>query len=422
LVFVKQKGGPMMARIAAPLRRVGLFFVHSILVPTYRIIFSIRRMVHKIVLPAKHQLVYLVSNKYATHGLIIFIVASVVCVNLQARDVRAETIGQKSLLYQIVAEDDANIVEVVEAGSGFVNLGARSSYFSDTVVDARQHMDTAFLGDSFFQTKTDSMDSVSEFKTQKRDEIETYIVQEGDTLGQIAERFGIKVTTILWANNLSFTSTIRPGDSLSILPKDGVLYTVKSGDTLSSIAKKYDVEIEDVLEENNLSTSQTLAIGKELLLVGGSPQSTTSPTTSSIRSTTSVAELFTAPTTTSPSSSNDGWHWPTDWRVITQYYGWRHTGLDVDGDYSTNSYAARGGVVIYSGWRSGYGLTVEIDHGDGFMTRYAHHASNYVSVGQVVSGGQAIAQTGTTGRSTGTHLHFEIIYNGKFQNPLDYVR
>jgi len=418
---LKQKGGPVVTHAAAPLHRVGLFLVRSTLVPTYRLFFSVRRTIQRLVLPAKHQLAYVISNKYAAHGLIVIITFSVAYVNLQARDVRAETFGQESLLYQLVAEEDLNVIEVVEAGSPIVNLGARSNYFSDTVVDARQHIDTDFFGDPFSSTTTGVTERVPAASVPSRSETETYLVQEGDTLGQIAERFGLNVTTILWANGLSFTSTIRPGDSLSILPQDGVLYTVKSGDTLATIASKYDVEIEDVLEENNLSASQTLAIGDELLLVGGSPLSTTTPSTSSVRSTTSVAELFTAPTTTSPSSSG-GWYWPTDWRIITQYYGWRHTGVDIDGDYGTNSYAARDGVVIYSGWRSGYGLTVEVDHGDGYVTRYAHHAANYVSVGQVVSAGQALAQTGTTGRSTGTHLHFEVILSGSFQNPLDYVR
>ena len=243
-----------------------------------------------------------------------------------------------------------------------------------------------------------------------------YEVQEGDTLGQIAERFGLNLSTVLWGNDLSYTSTIQPGDKLNILPADGVLYTVRSGDTLSSIASYYDVDVDTVMSQNSISSADRLAIGDELLLPGGEP-----PTpTSTARSSSSVAELFYAPS--SGSASGYGWVWPTDWRTITQYYGWGHTGLDIDGDYSTHNYASRGGVVVYSGWRSGYGLLVEIDHGDGFVTRYAHNAQNYVGYGETVYAGQAIAQLGTTGRSTGTHLHFEIIKNGKFQNPLDYIR
>ena len=143
--------------------------------------------------------------------------------------------------------------------------------------------------------------------------------------------------------------------------------------------------------------------------------------------TSSLAKVFSAPQQGSSqrrgSASGTGdWVWPTDWRVITQYFTWKHTGIDIDGDYTTNNYASADGVVIYSGWRRGYGETVEVDHGNGIVTRYAHNSALYVKTGDVVSAGQAVARTGSTGRSTGSHIHFEVIVNGKFKNPLDYVR
>jgi murein DD-endopeptidase MepM/ murein hydrolase activator NlpD len=417
LILLKRHGGPALQRIAAPAKSVGLFFVTFIGVPSYRLLFFFRRTFFRVALPAKHRIIYLISNKYAVHALVIIITMSVTFVNLGARDVRAETFGQQSILYGLVSEDDLGTMVVVEAGTSVTNLGARSSYYADTVVDARLHIDTDYISESFVTSETGEIQVDTTADVPTRDGIETYTVQEGDTLGQIAEQFGLKTTTILWANSLTFTSTIRPGNELSILPSDGVLYTVRSGDTLSTIASKYDVDIDEIKSQNNISGS-VLSIGKELLLAGGEPPT---PTTTS-RATSSVAELWTAPSSSSASPAVGGWVWPTDWRVITQYYGWRHTGLDIDGDYSTNNYASRAGTVIYSGWRSGYGITVEIDHGDGFMTRYAHNAQNYVSTGEYVYAGQAIAQLGTTGRSTGTHIHFEIIKNGKFQNPLDYIR
>lgn len=394
---------------------MGLFFVRFAGVPSYRFVFFLRRSLQHIVRPAKHRLVYLISNRYAAHALIVIIVVSVAFINLGARDVRAETFGQNSILYHLVSIDDSNVVEIVEAGSSQVVLGQPSSYFSDTVLDPRLHADLDYLSEGYVTERTGQRETEVRV-VPERDEIETYVVQEGDTLGQIAEKFGLSLSTILWGNNLSYNSTIRPGDELSILPVDGVLYTVRSGDTLSSIAGRYEVDIDTILVQNDLSSASTLSIGKKLLLPGGEP-----PTpTSTARSNTSVADLFVAPSSSSPSSS--GWLWPTDWRVITQYYGWKHTGLDIDGDYSCNNYASRDGVVIFSGWRNGYGLTVEIDHGDGFMTRYAHNAQLYVNTGERVYAGQAVGQLGTTGRSTGTHIHFEIIKNGKFQNPLDYIR
>lgn len=396
---------------------IGLFFVRRFYVPAYRLTFFIRRYVQKVLLPAKHRVVFIISNRYTTHVLMILIVAGVTWVNLSARDVRAEDFGQQSLLYQLVAQDDSAVLEVVEAGSPVVNLGSSSSYLVGTVVDARRHIDLDFLeGTATPVTGDESPSAAPQIPT--RSEIETYAVQEGDTLGKIAESYGLSLSTILWSNGLTYTSTIRPGQELKILPTDGVLYTVKSGDTLSKIARNYSVDVETIMEQNAMTSAHKLAIGDELLLPGGEPPSPVTTT----RSSASITTLFSAPSVSAPNAVVDGWVWPTDWKVITQYYGWRHTGIDVDGDYTTSSYAARGGVVIYSGWRSGYGLSVEVDHGDGYVTRYAHHSKNYVAVGDVVSAGQVLAQTGTTGRSTGTHLHFEIIRNGKFQNPLDYVR
>ncbi len=351
------------------------------------------------------------------HVMMVLIVVGVTWVNLSARDVRAEDFGQQSLLYKLVSDDDSSVLEVVEAGSPIVTLGTHSSYLEGTVVDARRHIDQDFLEDTA-TTEVGTQEPAQTIDVPKRTETQVYVVQDGDTLGRIAEAYGLSLSTILWSNGLTYTSTIQPGDELSILPVDGVLYTVKNGDTLSRIARNYSVDVDTIMSQNGLASANRLAIGDKLLLPGGEPPSPVSTS----RSSASITTLFTAPSVSAPSAAIGGWVWPTDWHTITQYYGWRHTGVDIDGDYTTSSYAARGGVVIYSGWRSGYGLSVEVDHGDGYVTRYAHHSKNYVAVGDVVSTGQVLAQTGTTGRSTGTHLHFEVIRNGKFQNPLDYVR
>lgn len=417
MIFLKQHGGEWLKKLAAPFKVTGLFFIRFIGIPLYRLLFFVRRYIQKVLLPAKHRFLFLISNRYTIHVVMIVIVTGVTWVNLSARDVRAEDFGQKSLLYHLVAQDDFETLEVVEAGSPVVMLGARSSYLTGTVVDARRHVDQDFLEET--ATTDVGEDTATEsVVVPSRTETETYVVQEGDTLGRIAESYGLSLSTILWSNGLTYTSTIQPGQSLSILPVDGLLYIVKNGDTLSRIARNYSVDVETIMRQNGLESANRLAIGDKLLLPGGEPPS---PVTTS-RSSASITTLFTAPSVTAPSVVIGGWVWPTDWHTITQYYGWRHTGVDIDGDYTTSSYAARGGVVIYSGWRSGYGLCVEVDHGDGYVTRYAHHSKNYVAVGEVVSTGQVLAQTGTTGRSTGTHLHFEVIRNGKFQNPLDYVR
>ncbi|MFA4845192.1 MAG: M23 family metallopeptidase [Patescibacteria group bacterium] len=414
LILVKRHGGSFFFRLADPAKGVSLFFVRVFGVPVVRLILLARRYVDRVLYPAKHKLIFLISNRFTVHVMMGLIVVSVVFVNISARDVRAEDFGQKSLLYQLVSADEFYQLEVVEAGSAVVTLGVSSSYTDDTIIDARRHMDLDYLEEVYVTSQTGQEEA--EVVVPERASIETYAIQQGDTLGAIAEKFGLSLSTILWSNNLTYTSTIQPGDDLSILPVDGVLYTVKSGDTLSSIARNFSVDTKTVMAQNGIESADRLSIGDKLLLPGGEPPASVA----TARRSASISELFTAPS--SSFAAIGGWAWPTDWRVITQYFTWRHTGIDIDGDYSTYSYASRDGVVIYSGWRTGYGLTVEVDHADGYVTRYAHNSKNFVSVGEVVSAGQALAQTGSTGRSTGTHLHFEIIRNGRFQNPLDYVR
>lgn len=389
-----------------------MLLVRWIGIPGYRLFFFLKHHMVSVLRPTKHRVLMVITNRYTIHVVMIFLVASVVFVNVQTREVRAESFGQKSILYSLVAIDDLQTVEVVGADERVVFTGEQSSYLSDTILDPRAHIDFNYLEEAYV-TPTTGGDSASAPSAPKREAVETYIVQEGDTLGAIAERFSLNLSTVLWSNGLSFRSTIRPGQSLKILPRDGVVYKVRSGDTLSRIAKRHGVDADKILSENKIASADKLQIGQELLIPGGEPLQTAQ------RITAPVSNLFTAPSKTAADGS---WVWPTDWHTITQYYGWRHTGVDVDGDYSTYSYAARDGVVIYNGWRGGYGLTVEIDHGDGYVTRYGHHSKNLVSKGEYVTAGQAIAKTGTTGRSTGTHLHFEVIKNGKFQNPLDYVR
>jgi len=196
------------------------------------------------------------------------------------------------------------------------------------------------------------------------------------------------------------------------------LFQVKSGLILDNIAKKYKIEAADINTSNQLDASAPLKIGMQLLLPGATEIAIA---TAPIKRVPVGIKSIIAPAPTTKSTGSN-WVWPTNWHVITQYYGWRHTGIDIDGDYSTFSIAAHEGVVSFTGWRNGYGLTVEMDHGNGLKTRYAHNSKIYVSKGDVVAAGGRLAQTGTTGNSTGTHLHFEVLLNGQFQNPLSYVR
>jgi len=247
-------------------------------------------------------------------------------------------------------------------------------------------------------------------KDRPRDSITEYIVQGGDTISLIAEKFDISIQTIKWSNGLS-SDYIKPGQSLKILPVAGVLHIVKSGDSLASLAAKYSASEQAIADVNWLDPPFILQSGQELMIPGGVIVTPSTPAQPSIPSTPSASPVSGTGTFITPTSG-----------YISQYY-WRwHRAIDIASKSAPNVWAADSGRVIYSGWdSSGYGLTILIDHGNGFVTRYAHASSLYVKTGQYVNRGDAIMRMGSTGRSTGTHLHFEVILNGIKQNPLAYL-
>lgn len=409
-----------------PLRPLARFFVRFLAVPTYHLSFGLRKASGRLWRPAKNKFMYLISNRYTVHAVMLMIALTVGTINLGTNEVRAESFGQKSLLYSLVSTQDSELIEeyaISESVPERVSVSYRGpgavsavTYGIDDLSD--EAMATAVVSGGSLSTPiiTEGSSSVA-----PRDAVETYAVQTGDTLSSIATKFGISLNTLLWSNSLSVRSVLRPGDSLTILPVSGVAHKVKSGDTLSKIASTYSVTADEILAYNNLADADDLAVGDQLVIPGGTIQYA-----APAKRTTTIGSVFTTPTTTSsaaPTTAGSGaMIWPTDLRVITQYFGWRHTGIDIDCYNANINYAADDGIVQYSGWKGGYGYAVEINHGNGIVTRYGHHAKLYVSAGTQVSKGTPLGVCGTTGRSTGTHLHFEVILNGKFQNPLEYIR
>lgn len=254
----------------------------------------------------------------------------------------------------------------------------------------------------------------------ERDSVIEYTVQQGDTISTIAEKHNITTATVLWANHLSDHSIIRPGEKLKILPVSGVMHIVKSGETLLAIANKYDVEPEEVAKANELVSANQLQINQGLIIPGGRPPATETKTTQLAN----FSQIFTSsPEPEEPSSVSDsGYVWPTPSRRITQYYWVNHKAIDVGGSSNDTIVATKAGRVEFSGWSSnGYGNNVLINHGNGIKTRYAHLSQLWIETGDQVEQGEALGKKGTTGRSTGVHLHFEIIINGVKVNPLSYL-
>lgn len=259
--------------------------------------------------------------------------------------------------------------------------------------------------------------------TGVRKEIIYYTVQNGDTVSTISRRFGLTVNTILWANNLTSFSLIRPGDRLAILPYSGVLYTVKKGDTLARIANTYGVDLEKILSCNNLGNN--LIVGQKIVVPGAKKINNTvavsKPASTNYTGISVIKDLIKNP---GVKATGNKMAWPTVGTRITQYFSWRHNGVDIANKIGTPIYAADSGTVVIAqgGYNGGYGNTIVIDHGGGKKTRYGHASKLFVKVGDQVEKGENIAAMGSTGRSTGPHLHFEVLINGARYNPLNYIR
>ena len=253
----------------------------------------------------------------------------------------------------------------------------------------------------------------------------SYTVRPGDNVETIAQRFGLLPTTITWSNRdvEDNPDILRIGQVLDILPIDGVWYTVQSDDTLSGIADKFKAKIDDIIKSplNNLTAGSNLLPGVKILIPGGvkpfvpkvvEVQSSRAPAPAAGTRYNGPAPNFTA---------GGNFLWPTQ-GVITQGFWYGHRGIDIANAIGIPVRAADGGYVTYAGWSNvGYGYMVMIDHGNGFVTLYAHLSQWYVDGGQAVARGQIIGAMGSTGNSTGPHTHFEVRYGGVPQNPLIYL-
>ena len=253
-----------------------------------------------------------------------------------------------------------------------------------------------------------------------REGIIEYIVLAGDSVSTIAAQFEVSVNTILWENNLSAYSLIRPGNKLMILPMTGVTYSVKRNETLSSIAAKYGVEQNVIIEANKLGGGGILAVGQKLIIPGGKEPYVAPKTVARSFPAASVTDLFKPENLKSVVSNKLAW--PTVGARITQYYSWRHHAVDIANKTGTPIYACDTGVIEVAGWGTGYGNQIVIDHGGGRKSRYGHMSKFYVVKGQVVEKGEVIGAMGSTGNSTGPHLHFEYIINNVKYNPFNYLK
>lgn len=259
------------------------------------------------------------------------------------------------------------------------------------------------------------------FKTdisqKPRDKVVNYTVQNGDTLSTIARKFDVSEDTIRWANDMT-NDNINVGDDLKIPPVTGIVHKVAKGETVYSIAKLYGTDPQQIVDFpfNEFVNPQTFTLVEgQILIVPNGVKPSEKP---------SVRQQYIVQGPVGQVSSA-GFTWPVR-GIITQFASWYHMALDIAAPYGTPIVAAQNGTVslVNTGtYDGGYGNNVYVDDGNGFKSHYAHMSAVNVSAGQVVTAGKTIiGWIGLTGRTTGPHVHFEILHNGVLVNPLSYLQ
>jgi murein DD-endopeptidase MepM/ murein hydrolase activator NlpD len=240
---------------------------------------------------------------------------------------------------------------------------------------------------------------------------------------------------LIASNDLDDPDLLPTGWQLKILPVPGVLYRVAEGDTLNRIAARYGVAVRDILRANDLESSELIAAGQELVLPGARPvvAHTGASETGLASDAAAVVNAAPAASTDRPTQqlaslpvARPGFAWPARGPITTYFgeVGWTsprgHAGLDISAPWGAPVVAAAGGqVLLATRAGGGYGIEIILDHGDGLRTVYGHLSELDVQAGEGVSRSQLIGLVGSTGFSTGPHLHFEVRQNGELRNPLN---
>ncbi len=422
-------------------RRPAFWLWNALFYPVVVLAYRLCRFVKRFIsaqLSAHGRLSVLFTHRYVVKVAVLVLTFLVTATNIYASEgaPKSEDVtGQQSLLAKLTGGLDEDVL-VEEAVDTVETANEGVSYINDQAVSSQDYYNVN--GDEPQPAGQPEVAEVPEEETVSpinavrvapeaaatqdqpltRTQIVEYVVKPGDNIGSIASSFGLLPGTVLTANDLGPRSIIREGQKLRILPVDGIVYKTRRGDTLTKISKTYKSEPAKITEINGLADSDTLDAGIELVLPDGKlPPPPPRPS--------NYASKALIPPPAADRIGLGQLLWPTSARRITQYFKRKHTGMDIAGPIGTPIYAADDGVVVYSGWNSGgYGNMIIIDHGGGLYTRYGHSTKLVARVGDRVKRGDVISLMGSTGRSTGPHLHFEVmrgdVHNRK--NPLDYIK
>jgi len=275
--------------------------------------------------------------------------------------------------------------------------------------------------------------------TRPRQDIVKYIVEDGDTVFGIAEKYGLSPETILWGNYTVLQDnphSLKVGQELSILPVDGVYWQwlAENKGGLPGFAKYFGVQVDDILNlpANHLDVaavgdinSPNIPDGTWLIIPGGKRELISwSAPLGVTRENPASARVLGPGACDAVSGGAVGYGtfiWPANNHTLSGFdYSPIHRGIDIAGNEGEAVYATDAGVIVYAGWNNyGYGNMVMIDHGNGFQSLYAHMSAFNVGCGQSVGQGDVIGAIGTTGSSSGSHLHFEILSSTYKINPWD---
>jgi hypothetical protein len=265
--------------------------------------------------------------------------------------------------------------------------------------------------------------------TRSRTNVIEYSVTTGDSVFGIAQSFNLHPETILWANYDQLNDSpdmLNPGMMLNVPPVDGVYYQWQESDTLESVAAKFDATVQDILswEGNNFDLTNPQVEPKQWIMIPNGHREFRQWLVPTIARTNSgVSKSVLGPGACegdySGAYGSGAFAWPTASQTLSGNDFWSgHLGIDIAGSFGDGVFASDAGVIVFAGWANGgYGNMVMVDHGNGYQTLYAHLNSVSAACGQSVYTGTYIGAIGSTGNSTGPHLHFEVRYMGGFISP-----
>ena len=249
-----------------------------------------------------------------------------------------------------------------------------------------------------------SNDGVADNGDPVSDQVSVYVIRKGDSIAQIADMFGVSANTILWANNLKKGDKLVEGDTLIILPVSGVSIVVSKGQTLKSIAKKYNVDVTDIAALNGIAEDAKLTVGDQLIIPDAE-------ITDDGGASVPISKPIQGSKPRAPLQILDGYfiNPVPDFARLSQGIH-ANNGVDLAAPKGTTIVAAAAGVVLFAraGYNGGYGNMVIINHPNGTQTLYGHMSKIATHIGGVVNQGETIGYVGSTGHSTGPHLHFEV--------------